>query len=317
MYFPTTRVLTILEMLQSHRRLRGQELAERLEVDVRTIRRYITMLQDLGIPVEAERGRYGAYYLRPGFKLPPLMFTDDEALAVVLGLLAARKIGLASEAPAVEGAIAKVQRVLPEVVRTRVQAVQETLVMDFAPPRTLPRNAVVVTLSAAAQQRRCVEMSYQAYSEEETRRVIDAYGLVCRPGYWYVVGYCHLRQAMRSFRLDRITSVELCEEGFTRPEDFDCLEFVLRAIPSTPARYRVEVLLETTLEEAQRLVPPAAVLLDQVEEGVLLQCYVEYLEWIAYVLIGLRCAFVVRQPGELRDVLRGIANDVLRLSERN
>ena len=316
MYFPTTRVLTILEMLQSHRKLRGQELAQRLEVDVRTIRRYITMLQDLGIPVEAERGRYGAYYLRPGFKLPPMMFTDDEALAVILGLLAARKIGLASEAPAVEGAIAKVQRVLPQAVRERVQAVQETLVMDFAPPRTMPRNDIVVMLSAAARQRRCVQMVYQAYSEEETQRVIDAYGLVCRPGYWYVVGYCHLRQAMRSFRLDRITSIELCEQSFTRPEDFDCLEFVLRAIPSTPAKYRVEVLLETSLEEAQCFVPPAAVLLDQVEDGVLLHCYVDNLEWIAYVLIGLHCPFVVRQPVELRDVLREVASNILHLSER-
>jgi predicted DNA-binding transcriptional regulator YafY len=317
MYFPTTRVLTILEMLQSHRRLRGQELADRLEVDVRTIRRYITMLQDLGIPVEAERGRYGAYYLRPGFKLPPMMFTDDEALAVVLGLLAARKIGLASEAPAIEGAIAKVERVLPEAVRAQVQAVQETLVMDFAPPRTMPRNDIVVTLSAAVQQRKCVRMVYRAFNEEETTRVVDAYGLVCRPGYWYAVGYCHLRQDMRSFRLDRIVGVELCEEGFTRPEDFDCLAFVLRAIPNTPAKYFVEVLLETTLEQAQCMVPPAAVVLDQVEEGVLLHCYVDRLDWMAYVLIGLRCAFVVRQPEELRDVLRGIANDILCLSERN
>src|SRR5204863_4074973 len=101
-YHPTTRVLAVLELLQSRQRVRGAELAERLEVDGRTVRRYVTMLQDLGIPVEAERGRYGAYRLRPGFKLPPLMFSDEEALAVVLGLLAARQLGLAVAAPAVE-----------------------------------------------------------------------------------------------------------------------------------------------------------------------------------------------------------------------
>src|SRR5918997_6080580 len=99
MYHPTTRVLTVLELLQSRGRITGPELAERLEVNIRTARRYITMLQDLGMPIEAERGRYGAYRLRPGFKLPPLMFTEDEALALTLSLLAARESVPATSAP--------------------------------------------------------------------------------------------------------------------------------------------------------------------------------------------------------------------------
>ncbi len=90
-YRPTARVLTVLELLQARGRMTGAALAERLEVDVRTVRKYVETLQDLGIPVEAERGRYGGYRLRPGFKLPPLMLNDDEALAITLGLLAARR----------------------------------------------------------------------------------------------------------------------------------------------------------------------------------------------------------------------------------
>src|SRR3989441_8843941 len=133
MYHPTTRVLTVLELLQAHRQMSGPKLAERLEVDVRSVRRYITMLQDLGIPIEAERGRYGNYRLMRGFKLPPLMFTEDEALALTLGLLAARKLGLAVAAPAVEGALAKGERGLPTALGGRVQAVHETLVFDFNP----------------------------------------------------------------------------------------------------------------------------------------------------------------------------------------
>src|SRR5512138_274480 len=86
MYHPTTRVLTVLELLQSHRRLTGLELAQKLEVNVRTLRRYITMLQELGIPILAERGRYGAYELVAGFKLPPMMFTNEEAVALAIGL---------------------------------------------------------------------------------------------------------------------------------------------------------------------------------------------------------------------------------------
>ena len=91
MYQPTTRVLTVLELLQTHGRLQRSDLAARLEVGERSVRRYITMPQDLGVPVTSERGRHGGYRLRPGFKLPPLMFTDDEALALTLGLLAARR----------------------------------------------------------------------------------------------------------------------------------------------------------------------------------------------------------------------------------
>ncbi|MGZ3609562.1 MAG: helix-turn-helix transcriptional regulator, partial [Ktedonobacteraceae bacterium] len=112
MYHPTTRVLTVLELLQAHRQMSGPRLAERLEVDVRSVRRYITMLQDLGIPIEAERGRYGNYRLMRGFKLPPLMLTEDEALALTLGLLVAKRLGLTIAAPAVEGALAKIDRVL-------------------------------------------------------------------------------------------------------------------------------------------------------------------------------------------------------------
>lgn len=103
MYNPTTRLLTILELLQLYPVLSGVELAQRLEVDGRTVRRYVTMLQDMGIPVEAVRGRDGGYRLRPGFKLPPMMFTQHEALALALGLLLARRLGLGVEREAMDG----------------------------------------------------------------------------------------------------------------------------------------------------------------------------------------------------------------------
>jgi predicted DNA-binding transcriptional regulator YafY len=138
MYHPTTRVLTVLELLQSHQRLTGPELASRLEVNARTARRYITMLQDMGIPIEAERGRYGAYRLRAGFKLPPLMFSEDEALAVVLGLLAARRLGLAVAAPAAEGALAKIERVLPANLRERLRRCRPASCSTLPAPRARP-----------------------------------------------------------------------------------------------------------------------------------------------------------------------------------
>ncbi|NEA21409.1 HTH domain-containing protein, partial [Actinomadura bangladeshensis] len=115
----------MLELLQAHHRIGGAELARRLGVDERTVRRYAARLDDLGVPVTADRGRHGGYRLMPGYKLPPLMLTDDEAAAVVLGLLAGRRMGLPGQAT--ETALAKVQRVLPAALRDRVQALRDTL----------------------------------------------------------------------------------------------------------------------------------------------------------------------------------------------
>jgi predicted DNA-binding transcriptional regulator YafY len=307
MYYPTTRVLTILELLQSHARMSGPELSRRLEVDTRTVRRYVTMLQDLGIPVEAERGRYGSYRLRPGFKLPPLMFTEDEALALTLGLLAARRLGLMDDALPVEGALAKIERVLPLAVRERVQAVQEALVIDVPNAGYTPRTLLVVTLSSALRQQRRVILRYASLKSEETERAVDLYGLVYRAGYWYAVGYCHLRHDMRVFRLDRIAQVTIGKETYTRPDNFDALDYVLRSLAMTPTTWSIEVMLDTTLEEALQHVPAVIAALDRHPDGVLLRCSVGDLGWFAHFLGGLPFPFKVLHPPELRDELRALA----------
>src|SRR5262245_39693885 len=142
MYHPTTRVLTILELLQARGSLSGAELAERLEVDRRTVRRYITMLQDLGIPIETTRGPHGSYQLRRGFKLPPLMLADDEALAITLSLFTARRTGMVADLLTVERALAKIERVLPEELRARVQAVQSVVAFHTVPTEPPPHGEI-------------------------------------------------------------------------------------------------------------------------------------------------------------------------------
>src|SRR5437762_13718592 len=122
MYHPTSRVLTVLELIQSRPSITGPELAERLEMDVRTVRRYITHLQDVGIPVEANIGRYGGYRLRPGFKLPPLMLTEEETTAVMLGFLGTPWLEIGQSSVAIEGALAKISRLLPIPSRERLNA---------------------------------------------------------------------------------------------------------------------------------------------------------------------------------------------------
>src|SRR5439155_8534382 len=149
MYHPTSRVLTVLELLQSRPSITGPELAARLEMDVRTVRRYINHLQDVGIPVEANIGRYGGYRLRPGFKLPPLMFTEEEATAVVLGLLGTSWLEIGQSSVAVEGALAKVSRVLPIRARERLKAISSHMIFFSAQQESQPVVSLLVTLSEA------------------------------------------------------------------------------------------------------------------------------------------------------------------------
>lgn len=315
MYHPTTRVLTVLELLQSHQRLTGPELATRLEVNARTARRYITMLQDMGIPIEAERGRYGAYRLRPGFKLPPLMFSEDEALAVVLGLLAARRLGLAVAAPAVEGALAKIERVLPANLRERLQAVQASLVLDLARSESSPASDVVVTISHAVQIGRRVWMRYRSERGEESERGFDPYGIVFRQGRWYTAGHCHLRGGLRVFRLDRVSELRLTDEIFERPANFDAASYVIHSLATIPNTWEVEVLLKATIEEARRSISPVFGVLEETDQGVVLRAHGDHLGWMARELVGAGVPFTVLQPPALRDELRSLAERVRGMAE--
>jgi len=311
MYSPTTRVLTVLELLQSRERVTGAEIAERLEVHIRTVRRYIAMLEELGIPVEAERGRYGAYRLLPGYKLPPLMFTQEEALATTLGLLAARKLGLAAAAPGVEGAIAKLERVLPLPLRETVRAVEETLILDLQAGKSTPPGGVVVALSEAARRCQRVVLRYCSTEGNASERTFDPYGLVYRRGQWYAAGYCHLRGDMRLFRLDRVQQVTTCMAFFERPAEFDVLHYTRHSLGSVPRRWPVEVLLHATLEEARQWIIPEIAVLEAEEEGVLLRCYTDNLTWIARLLASLGCSLTVRRPPELLDALKQHALAIL------
>ncbi len=316
MSHPTTRVLTVLELLQSRPRLSGTELADRLDVDPRTVRRYVSALQELGVPVESEPGRYGGYRIRPGYKLPPLMFNEEEALALILGLLASRRAGLLDVATAVEGALAKIDGVLPDRLRGRVEAVRGALA--FTPLggyAAASDPAVLVEISEAAQDTRRVWLRYRA-ADEVTERVIDPYGVVVHRGRWYVVGWCHLRTDVRMFRLDRIQALERRDTTFSRPLDFDCVEYVLESLATLQWGWPVEVELELSLEEARLRIAPDMGTLEQTWEGVLLRTQVEGLEFMARVLVQLECPFRIRHPPELRDAVRQLARQLTRYARR-
>ncbi|MFI0408869.1 helix-turn-helix transcriptional regulator [Actinomadura sp. 3N508] len=303
---PTTRVLAMLELLQANHRMRGADLAARLGVDERTVRRYAARLEDLGVPVVAERGRHGGYRLMPGYKLPPLMLTDDEATAVVLGLLAGRRIGLPGQAT--ESALAKVQRVLPAALAGRVQALRDTL--DFtlaARDAAAPDTGAVLTLAAAARERRRVRLRYRSWRDAETERDLDPYGLVFHSGRWYVTGHDHRSGEIRTFRVDRVVAAEPGTARFETPGGVDPVEHVVRSLARVPYAHEVEVLLETTLAEARRRIPATTAALTEQDGGVVMVARAERLDGMARMLAGLGFPFVVRRPAELRGHVRDLA----------
>jgi predicted DNA-binding transcriptional regulator YafY len=255
MYSPTIRLLTLLELLQSKQNVSGSELAQRLEVPVRSVRRYVTMLRDMGIPVESEKGRYGSYALRPGFRLPPLMFNNAEILAVILGLLAVRRLGLAG-APGVESAAAKIERMLPEDLRDHARALQGVLTLDIRSANTALQPETIAAFSLAAYLRQRLWIDYQGANQSEaTDRMIDVYGLVYHTGFWYAVAYCHLRHGLRSFRLDRVLRYHLLDALFTPPPDFDALGYLLNSIANSPGVYAIQVLLQADMAFCRAHIP--------------------------------------------------------------
>ena len=278
---PTTRVLAVLDLLQSHGRMSGPELARRVGVDVRTLRRYIVMLEDLGIPLTAERGRHGAYMLVAGFRLPPMMFTNDEA--------------------AVESAQAKLARVMPDGLKRQVRAIADTVKVDLLPATTTPTsNAALIALTTAAQAQQRVRMSYDSAQGSHTEREFDPYGLAWRGGAWYALGMCRLRHGLRSFRLDRMGRVLLLDRHFERPADFDALEHLVRGIAGMPRGRDIEVLLHADLPTARRAFSLGFGLLEPLDGGVLLRSSADDLAWFARQLAALPFDFEVRTPSALR-----------------
>ncbi|MFQ3786297.1 helix-turn-helix transcriptional regulator [Halomonas sp. A29] len=313
---PTVRVLTLLELLQTHRHMSGRELAERLDVDRRTLRRYIQALEELGIPVTTERGRHGGYRLMPGFKLPPLMLTSEEALAVSLGLLAAQGLGIAETAPALETARAKLERVMPAKLKQQAHALSESARLELPSARAPGDERLLILFASATQGRQRVRLDYQDDREQLTQRVLNPYGLIFRGGRWYVSGWCHLRRDIRSFRLDRIIEATPLEASFERPVDFDPAEHLASSIASLPRATAVSVRLHTDLAHAVEELGRNIGVFTPDGNAVMLHARTDSLVWFARQLAHQPFDFEILDPPELRDALLGQAARLQRQAER-
>ena len=308
---PAGRLLSLLELLQSQRLRSGPELAALLEVDARTLRRYIAQLQALGIPIHSQRGCDGGYGLRPGYKLPPLMFSADEALALAVGLRAARELGLQGALPAIASTQAKLDRVMPEAQRQRVQAVNASVALDIG--RHGPQGSAgreLLTLSAAAASGQRVALRYRDREGHASQRELHPYGIGYRAGVWYLVGWCLLRKDLRSFRLDRVEDVQPLPASFARPEDFDVLAYLDKTLASLPRRHAVDVLLGGPGDPPPPIDPSLGEPAPQTD-GWRLQAQVDDLDWMARELARQPCRVRVLAPSALRQRLAAHAQRLL------
>jgi predicted DNA-binding transcriptional regulator YafY len=305
---PTARLLEFLELLQAKPLITGREIADRLGIDPRTVRRYVEALQNLGIPVEGQRGVGGGYRIRPGYRLPPLMLTDDEAVAVALGVQAAGRLGLSGSEDAVEGALAKIHRVLPDGLRRRVEALESTL--DFTARATqkapVTGNTVLV-LAEAIRRRHRIRVTYRAFSGDETRRELSPFGLVVHSGRWYLAAHDHLRDDLRTFRIDRMLRLRVTTEAAAaRPDGFDAVAYVRTSLARVPWGWKVEVVLDLPVDEALRRVPSTLAELADEDGVAVLHMRADSLDWAATFLASLGCGFTIRGPDELRASVRAL-----------
>jgi predicted DNA-binding transcriptional regulator YafY len=233
-------------MLQRRGTLKASELAEELGVSERTVHRYMGMLDELGIPIYSERGPYGGFSLVRGYKLPPLIFTPEEATALYLGAELVKDVWGASYFDAAVGATAKLDNVLPDALLEEVKQVQRGLLVTGWLRRDYgPWAPILDNLRRCVARRRRVRLTYRSFHQEVTSRPMDPYALALQWGNWYLVGYCHLRGDLRTFRVDRIEEIEPTGKSFEIPADFSAREYLLRMAQERPATYyRVAVRFE-------------------------------------------------------------------------
>jgi predicted DNA-binding transcriptional regulator YafY len=310
------RLLRLLSLLQGRRFWSGSALAQRLEVTERTLRRDIDRLRGLGYPVDSSGGVAGGYQLGAGASLPPLSFEDDEALAVVLGLRAAAASAVTGAEEAALRALAKLERVLPERLRRRVQVMHRAVTsLYFAGERVEPAH--LTTLAGAIEAREKAVFRYADRDGRASRREVEPHGLVHTGSRWYLLAWDETRDDWRTFRVDRVGGEIATGAPFQRrsiPGD-SVASYVSRAVSSAPYRVKARVVFFAPLARLQSLVPPSVGHLEPVDDASCrLESGAESVTTLAVHLALLGEEFVVEEPPELREEVRKLSARLRRAS---
>jgi predicted DNA-binding transcriptional regulator YafY len=308
----SARLLRLLSMLEVKPEWPGPELAARLGVTPRTLRRDIAKLRSLGYPVDAEPGVAGGYRLGAGAALPPLLLDDDEAVAVALSLRTAATHSVTGVAEASVRALAKLDQVLPSRLRERAAAIGLATV-----PLTGPGPAVsaetLTTIARACRTPERLEFGYRSHDGVVTARRAEPHRLV-QAGYrWYLVARDLDRADWRTFRVDRIDTPKLTGVRFVPQDPPDAAAFVARAVTTAPYRYQARILVHAPPEVVADHVPPSVALLEpDGADGCVLTSGSDSLEQIALHTAMMGLAFTVLEPPELVDRIRALADRLSR-----
>ena len=310
-----TRLITLIMTLQHQPNQKAADLAEKLGVSVRTLHRYFGMLDEMGIPIYAERGPYGGFSLVRGYKLPPLVLTPEEAVAIYLGTSLVGEMWGRLYQESAGGALAKLENVLPDEQRAEIAWARRSLFatgMHRADPSA--QAPYLEKLRHAAREHRQIGMEYQSTTKSKsTQRQVDPYALVHRSGWWYVVGYCHLREAPHTFRVDRIQSLELLDQTFPPPDDFDVHAYLEREFADQPA---VHAKLRFTPEGAYLAkgnIVPWESLHENPDGSVDVGLSAPDLPWLASITLSFANWVTVLDPPELREMVHDWARSVVEL----
>lgn len=297
------RHLQLLALLQQRSSWTSEELADRLDVTTRTVRRDVARLRELGYLVEAEPGPYGGYRLAGGKALPPLALAEDEAVAVAVALRSAAGSGVAGVDEAALTALAKLEQILPGRLREQVGALNAvTERLGTSPPGAVD-PAVLVALAHACRRREVVRCLHRSSRGEASRRELEPYRLVQARRRWYLAAFDRRRDDWRTFRVDRLAEVQPQGIRSGRRGELDAAALVARAITTVPYRWHATVRLQVPAERAAAYIPPTVGTVEADGEGALLHIGADELEWLSRYLVGLQVPFEVVEPPELRENL--------------
>lgn len=301
-----TRLITLIFLLQNEPNQKASELAEKLGVSLRTVHRYFEMLDEIGIPVYAERGPYGGFSLVRGYKIPPLIFSLEEAIAVYLGTSLVSEMWGQLYRDAAQGAMAKLENILPNEQRGEIHWARRSLIAiglhraDMS--ALLP---LLEDLRRATREHRQILAVYQSAAKAKaTKRNINPYALVFRAGLWYLVGYCHLRAAPRTFRVDRIQKLTVLRQSFQMPEEFDIYQYLENEFKDQPLiRARLQF-----IPEAVHIVTSNHLIWESIQEGpdgsTVVTLTAPDLHWLASMTLSFANLVTVLEPPELRNMVR-------------
>ena len=304
----TDRLFAIVELLQGRRQLTTGALAEHFGVSERTIRRDLIRLQDLEVELDISPGRNGGVKLHRGGLLQALRFTDDEALVLALGLKGAQMEP--QFAKAAKSALNRLEHVLTEPLRERLEAVLQ-VTAEAAPDLSDLTSSTLLGVAEAVQQRRRLEVRYHSRSSGFTYRKLDPYGVVHVNQHWYVTGYCHLREDIRVFRLDRLEVLSATTESFTLPKAFDALAIVSSSLAQAPFPGSVtcRIWLDATPEEVTRNVPGYAATFTPQDTGVMLSvvAHPSWFDRVVWYLLAFPAAIRVIEPPALQEAFAALS----------